>query len=315
MKYHKLLLWSVAMLVLPLFGQEVQQVVKVTVDGYAYMGDTDTIQAAKERAIKDAERKAVEQGTGVYIESFSKVHNYMTVEDEIKSMATGYITSKKVLVDALENNPPRYHVQIEADVKCGDLAQLIDARKEEVKSEAAPVGFSYEIQVQSKSADGSWKSAALQDGGLVHAGDRLQAVIRPDNDCHLLMIVATAKNKIVRLLPQRGQDKAFATAGSETHAPGKDQFYTIESGSTGAAAVHLFVSAKPMVHLNWMLERLEKSGSEGDWQAFRNFMQSRLRPQAAKRPLLANRPGRRNRLANYDSGNGLMIKSIRFQMQ
>jgi hypothetical protein len=315
MNYLKLLLLVSTLAGQMLFGQQVDQVVKVTVDGYAYMGDTDTIQAAKERAMKDAERKAVEQGTGVYIESYSKVHNYMTVEDDIKSMATGYITSKKVLVDGLDNNPPRYHIQIAADVKCGDLGQLIEARKQETKTEATPVGFSYEIQVQSKGADGSWKSSPLQDGGIVRAGDRLQAVIRPDNDCYLLMVVATAKNKMIRLLPPKGQDKAFAQAGNEIYVPSEDQYHTVESGNTGAAAVHLFVSSQPMIHLNWIMERLEKSGSETDWQTFRNFIQSRIRTQTSKRPLLANRTVRRTRLANYDTGSGLMIKSTRFQLQ
>jgi hypothetical protein len=315
MKIHSLILLALALAGQMVSGQHVDQVVKVTVDGYAYMGDTDTIQAAKERAMKDAERKAVEQGTGVYIESYTKVHNYMTVEDDIKSMATGYISSKKVLIDALENNPPRYHVQIEADVKCGDLEQLIEAKKQEVKTEATQVGFSYEIQVQSKGTDGSWKSTALQDGAIIRSGDRLQAIIRPDNDCYLLMLVATSKNKMIRLLPLKGQDKAFVQAGNEVYVPGKDQYQTVESGNAGAAAIHLFVSSQPMTHLTWLMERLEKSGSETDWQTFRNFMQSRLRNQSGKRPLLASRNARRSRLANHDAGSGLVVKSIRFQLQ
>ncbi|NLP08790.1 hypothetical protein GX408_00195 [bacterium] len=158
--------------------------------------------------MKDAERKAVEQGNGLYIESQSRVHNYMTVEDEIKSMATGYIVSKKVLTDAMESALPRYHVQIEADVKCGDLSQLTADAQEEQKAKALPASYIYHMVFASKAAEGSWQAKQIRNGEVIRVGDRLQLEMQPANPCHLIMVLENSQGRIERRNLRSGEKVA-----------------------------------------------------------------------------------------------------------
>lgn len=98
-----------------------EQTVTVVADGYSYLGDNDTIKTARERALAEAERNAVEQGSYSYLESQTTVKNYQVTTDEIKSQAKGFVVNKKILVDEMEKETLRYHVRLEAQVKYGDL--------------------------------------------------------------------------------------------------------------------------------------------------------------------------------------------------
>ena len=98
-----------------------EQTVSVVADGYSYLGDNDTIKIARERALAEAERNAVEQGSYSYLESQTTVKNYQVTTDEIKSQVRGIIVNKKILVDEMEKETLRYHVRLEAQVKYGDL--------------------------------------------------------------------------------------------------------------------------------------------------------------------------------------------------
>ena len=251
-------LW-IAVLISQCMAQQTSTQVQVTVDGYAYMGDTDTMQDAKERAMKDAERKAIEQGTGLYIESYSKVHNYMTVEDDVKSMAAGYITSKKVLIDALESNPPRYHVQIQADVKCGDLEQLTKVEQEEAQSPSPSFSIEFSILYEAKAADGSWQQQELKDGNAVHVGDRLRLQVQPSLGCNMIAILGGHQKPVKRLLPETGTDAFQAQALKTISVPQNQSWLIFETTDVGTVTVILFASQRSLKQTQWLLEKLENS--------------------------------------------------------
>lgn len=246
------------------FSQVASNIVKVTTDGYSYLGEEETIKVAKERAMKDAERKAIEEGTGLYLESYSKVHNYMVVEDEIKSLAAGYITSKKVLVDELESNPPRYHVRIEAEVKCGDLDQLMEAKKEE--DQPQPMGRALSVEfamvAERKMADGTWGEVLVKDGGELKSFDKFQIHVQPGSNCYLYLLFYDSQGKASVLFPSKemGLDN-LVKKDAEIRAPGPDLYYELDA-VTGRETVYLIASAKPMQRLNWLLEKMEKAGGE-----------------------------------------------------
>ncbi|HPI72105.1 MAG TPA: DUF4384 domain-containing protein [bacterium] len=298
-------------------AQEPAAVVKVTVDGLAYMGDTDTIQAAKERAMKDAERKAVEQGTGLYIESYSKVHNYMTVEDEIKSLAAGYIVSKKVLIDALESDPPRYHVQIEADVKCGDLSQLSAAAQEEQKTKALPASYVYQMAFETKTADGSWQAKQVRNGEVVRVGDRLQLEMQPANPCHLIIVLENGRGRIERLFPAPGQMENRVQAGQSVRAPVDPPWRVFDEQDIGNTTVYLFAAQHNPMQLNWLLEKAEQGGSETDIQAFKKFVQGLQKRQTALRRTTPLHRGERRNLRSGEkvTGAGILVKAFRVEVQ
>ena len=298
-------------------AQEPAALVKVTVDGLAYMGDTDTMQAAKERAMKDAERKAVEQGTGLYIESYSRVHNYMTVEDEIKSMAAGYIVSKKVLIDAMETDPPRYHVQIEADVKCGDLSKLTADVQEEQKTKTVPASYVFQMTFESKSADGSWQAKQVRNGEIVRVGDRLQLEMQPANACHLIMVLENGQGRIERLFPATGQMDNQVQAGQSVRAPVDPPWRVFDEQDIGRTTVYLFAAQHNPMQLNWLLEKAEHGGSETDIQAFKKLVQALQKRQTAlRRSSPVHRGERRNlRSGEKVAGSGILVKAFRVEVQ
>lgn len=162
-----------------------------------------TLKVAKERAPKDAERKAIEQGTGIYLESYSKVHNAMMVEDEIKSLAAGYITNKKVLVDELESNPPRYHVCIEAEVKCGDLAKLIADRRAREETQQHPLSVEFAVVAERRLADGGWAEVLIKDGGELKSFDKFQIHFQPNADCYVYLPFYDSAGKASLLFPSK----------------------------------------------------------------------------------------------------------------
>ena len=116
-----LTLLAIGMITAPATLLADDKTVTVVADGYSYLGDNDTIKTARERALAEAERNAVEQGSYSYLESQTTVKNYQVTTDEIKSQVKGVIVNKKILVDEMEKETLRYHVRLEAEVKYGDL--------------------------------------------------------------------------------------------------------------------------------------------------------------------------------------------------
>ena len=106
-----------------------EETVNVVADGYSYLGDNDTIKTARERALAEAERNAVEQGSYSYLESQTTVINYQVTSDEIKSRVKGIITNKKILVDEMEKQTLRYHIRLEAQVKFADLNTILEQQQ------------------------------------------------------------------------------------------------------------------------------------------------------------------------------------------
>jgi hypothetical protein len=80
---------------------------------------------ARDHAIKDALRKAVEQAVGTFISSETVVENYEVLSDRIYSKAEGYVAEYKVLREKVEGD--LYRVLISAKVKMGDIKDDLKA--------------------------------------------------------------------------------------------------------------------------------------------------------------------------------------------
>lgn len=77
------------------FGQGAE----ITAKGYGaiYGGDKS---AARDRAIEDAQRKAVEQAMGTMISSESISQNFQLIEDRILSLSSGYIETYRIISES-----------------------------------------------------------------------------------------------------------------------------------------------------------------------------------------------------------------------
>lgn len=71
---------------------------------------------ARNQALSQALRNAVEQGVGTLIDSNTMVQNYQLISDKIYSQASGYVTNYQILSEGLDPNGQMYKVTIKASV-------------------------------------------------------------------------------------------------------------------------------------------------------------------------------------------------------
>ncbi len=98
---------------------------RVVAEGVAALDDNPDI--ARDKAVNDALRKAVEQGVGTYIDSKTAVQNYELLYDRIYSHAKGYVASYEVVREQKDQDAGLYRVWIEAVVKHGKLEDDLTA--------------------------------------------------------------------------------------------------------------------------------------------------------------------------------------------
>lgn len=75
---------------------------------------------ARDQAIDDALRKAVEQSLGTFVQASTLVQNNMVVEDNILAWTDGYVRSHRILSEGLAD-PSTYEATIEAVVELANL--------------------------------------------------------------------------------------------------------------------------------------------------------------------------------------------------
>jgi hypothetical protein len=106
---------------IPAFGQQAQT---ITAEGVgAVFGNDRAI--ARDQAIQDALRKAVEQAVGTLVSSETMVQNFQTLNDRIYTQTQGYIQNYRVLSETPGSNV--HTVTIQATVAIGDLEKDLQA--------------------------------------------------------------------------------------------------------------------------------------------------------------------------------------------
>lgn len=101
------------------FGEDSQKEVIAT-------GMADGTDArARDEAIADAMRRAVEQAMGSYVSSETLVENMILIEDRIYSETRGYIKSYEVIKEKTDSGA--YEIKISAIVKTGKLADDLES--------------------------------------------------------------------------------------------------------------------------------------------------------------------------------------------
>ncbi len=101
-----------------------QETKTVTAEGVAgiHQGALDI---ARDQAIEDAQKRAVEQAIGIMIDSQTQVENYQLISDRILSQIKGYITRYAVIGENQDSGLLR--VRISAEVALGKLGEDLTA--------------------------------------------------------------------------------------------------------------------------------------------------------------------------------------------
>ena len=124
----KILYFSLALLMFSGLAAAQEATQTITTDGTASVLNGDKAQA-RDVAIQDALRNAVEQVTGAVISSNTIVENAMVVEDNIYSKAKGYIKNYSIISEGEADGGLSYNVKVKALVRSGaikeDMADII----------------------------------------------------------------------------------------------------------------------------------------------------------------------------------------------
>ncbi len=128
-----ILIWVCVFIGGTISGQEQTEVVETEGIARILKGNTDI---ARDNAIVDAQRKAVEQAVGVLMSSESVVENYELLSDRILTQSAGYIQTYEILDEDKDGND--YRVKIRAAIGLGDLENDIQAIQHLIKQKGNP---------------------------------------------------------------------------------------------------------------------------------------------------------------------------------
>ncbi len=117
MKSLSMVVLGVAALALPVIAQESRTVAAEGVA--AIQGDARDI--ARDAALEDAQKRAVEQAIGILIDSQTQVENYQLISDKILAQTKGYIKRYNVTSETVDSGLLR--VRINAEVALGQLTE------------------------------------------------------------------------------------------------------------------------------------------------------------------------------------------------
>jgi len=101
-----------------------QETRTVTAEGVAVI-QQNAVDIARDAAIEDAQKRAVEQAIGIMISSQTQVENYQLISDKILSQTKGYITRYNVVSDKREGTLQR--ITLTAEVSLGKLSDDLSA--------------------------------------------------------------------------------------------------------------------------------------------------------------------------------------------
>ncbi|MCP3925204.1 MAG: hypothetical protein GY714_21740 [Desulfobacterales bacterium] len=96
----------------------------VTVTGVSFF-EKDRTAIAREKALAEAKRMAIEKAFGAKITSKTVVSNFEVLQDQIMSRSSGYI-SKVIIIKEEATNLGTYEVTIKADVEIGSVVDDMD---------------------------------------------------------------------------------------------------------------------------------------------------------------------------------------------
>ncbi len=100
---------------------------RVQAQGIAYLGDTETLRSARERAWEQAKQRAVAQGARTYIESYRRTEFGALTDDVVESAVAAILSEIHVLDEGLVDTS--YRIRIEALVKPEDVHNAIAYRR------------------------------------------------------------------------------------------------------------------------------------------------------------------------------------------
>lgn len=166
----------------------------IEAEGEAYLGIYDTPKEIIERAKRDAQSKAIEQGVGVFIKSHTLVSNSQLVDDLIFAAVRGSIEKVDIIKEGWdENDRNLYKVKLKALIK----------------------------PVYPEKGEGLWAKLHLSKTDLKE-GDEVQIFYQVSKDSYVYIFSIAADGSVTLLFPNSSTPENFIMAGKPYQFPPAD---------------------------------------------------------------------------------------------
>lgn len=197
----------------------------------AVIGRVDT---ARDQAISDALRKAVEQGVGAYIDGETQVENFQLISDRIYSRARGFVSSYRVIHE--EQSEGLYRVVVRAVVNTDGIEDDLAAIGILMSGQGRPRVM---VLVRELSNTTAMSLAGLDQMGSMFETQLLEGFRRKG----FPVVDATTAADIIRrdrlLLILEGDDRTAALVGLEAGAE------IIVSGTVARSSENRMIAGSP----------------------------------------------------------------------
>lgn len=162
------------------------EVIVVTSDGQAVLGEDTTPARARSLALNNARRSAIEHAVGVTVHGSSVVYNFRIISDLVSAFSRGLIVKEEILADKLkaEGQFAFYYVKIRTHVKPLKFKKPHDFRI--ISADVLRVG-----------------SNAVSPEPVFHNADEIQIRVATNADLFLNIFSVSEDGSIIKLLPNR----------------------------------------------------------------------------------------------------------------
>jgi hypothetical protein len=126
---------------------------EVLAEGVGALTAPGALDIARDAALSDALRRAVEQGVGTFVNSETRVENFQLLSDRIYSKSRGYVSSYRVVTEGPESG--LYRVVVRAKVRLGDIENDLAAIGILLREQGRPRLM---VVVRELPAGGNWGS-------------------------------------------------------------------------------------------------------------------------------------------------------------
>ena len=198
------------------------------VDGFVYLSEDRTLSDTRAAAYSVAKRQALEMAK-TYVQSKTKVTNYVMEYDMIWSESEGTVTILEQKDYGIENNT-RYHVWIKAEV------EYLLRPKKSISSESMEMDSSAPLTVK-----------VWTEKKVYHEGESIQVKIRGNKNFYAKIIDITASGDIIQLLPNDYRQIHYFEKETIYTVPNTDdRFSLIVSQPFGQDKIVVYASEIPM---------------------------------------------------------------------
>ena len=226
---------------------------KVTARGLSFFEPGREL-VAREKALDEAKRAAIEQAIGTHIRSTSIVENFQLVQDQIFSQSSGYLKNLKILKEK-KTSFGTYEITIEAEVEVSALVNDIERFQNILSLQKNPRVF---IQINPAQRPefmaAAVKTKNILAGRLQQSGFILLATPQnPEAPCPGLIVdlsteitstqsqyqnITITLNEISCSISiiRPSENKILATATATTSLPGENRLQVLERGAQKCVA-------------------------------------------------------------------------------